>query len=43
MDYEEVVGVPLQNAQGVTWTDDLLSLFGELVDGVFVVDPTVTG
>jgi hypothetical protein len=43
MDYEEMVDVPLQNAQGVTWTDDVLSLFGELVDGVLVVDPTVTG
>jgi hypothetical protein len=41
--YEEMVDVPLQNAQGVTWTDDVLSLFGELLDGVFVVDPTVTG
>jgi hypothetical protein len=43
VDYEEMVDVPTQNAQGVTWTDQFLSLTGEVVDGVFVVDPTFTG
>ena len=43
LEYDEMVDVPLQNAEGVTWTDESLSLFGELVDGVFVVDPTVAG
>ena len=41
--YDEVIGVPLQNAQGVTWTDDTVTLFGAVVDGVFVVDATVIG
>ena len=38
-----MIGVPLQNAQGVTWTDDTVTLFGAVVDGVFVVDATVIG
>lgn len=41
--YEEMVSVPLSNAQGVTWTDGLATFFGEIVDGTLVVDPTVTG
>ncbi len=41
--YEEVIDVPLANASGVTWTDDRVTFFGEIVDGVFVVDPTVAG
>ena len=39
--YEEVLGTPLKSAQGVSWTDELVSLLGEIVDGTFVVDPTV--
>ncbi len=39
--YEEVVGVPIKSAQGVSWTDQLVSFLGEIVDGTFVVDPTV--
>ena len=40
-DYEEVVSVPLSNAQGVSWTDQSVSFLGEIVDGTLVVDPTV--
>ena len=39
--YEEVLGVPLSNAQGISWTDQLVSFMGEIVDGTFVVDPTI--
>jgi hypothetical protein len=38
--WEEALTVPTQSAQGVTWTDDVVSLLGEFVDGTFVVDPT---
>lgn len=41
--YEEMVDVPLSSAQGMTWTDSTVTFFGELVDGVFTVDPTVAG
>ncbi len=41
--FEEVLGVPLANAQGVTWTDSTVTFFGELVDGTLVVDPFVAG
>jgi hypothetical protein len=41
--HEEAVNVPIVAEQGVTWTDQTLVLFGELVDGVLVVDPTVLG
>ena len=41
--YEEVLGVPLSSNQGVTWTDEHVTFFGELIDGEFVVDPTFTG
>ena len=41
--YEEVVDVPLNSNQNVTWTDERVTFFGEIVDGVFVVDPTVAG
>lgn len=40
-DYEEVLSVPLTSAQGVSWTDQLVSFLGEIVDGTLVVDPTV--
>ena len=39
--YEEVLSVPLNNSQGVSWTDDLVSFLGEIVDGTLVVDPLV--
>ncbi len=42
VDYEEMVDVPLASAQGVTWTDTTVTFCGELVDGVFTVDPTVS-
>lgn len=41
--HEEAVDVPLVTEQGVTWTDQALVLFGEYVDGAFLVDPTVQG
>ena len=39
--YEEFLGVPVQEAQGVTWTDDVVSFVGMIVDGTLVVDPTI--
>ena len=39
--YEEVLGTPLSSAQGISWTDQYVSLLGEIVDGTFVVDPTI--
>lgn len=41
--YEPAVGTPLTSDQGVIWTDTPVSLFGEFVDGTFVVDSTVSG
>ena len=41
--YEEVIDVPLQSEQGVTWTDQTVTFLGEVVDGTLVVDPTVAG
>ena len=41
--HEEAVDVPIVSEQGVTWTDQPLTLFGEIVDGALVVDPTVLG
>ena len=39
--YEEFLGVRVQEAQGVTWTDDVVSFIGMIVDGTLVVDPTI--
>lgn len=39
--YDEVLGIPLSNAQGVSWTDDHASFLGGIVDGIFVVNPLV--
>lgn len=33
----------LEEAGGVQWTDEVVTLFGEIVDGVFVIDPLVSG
>lgn len=33
----------LQESQGVTWTNEAVTLFGEIVDGTLVVDPLVSG
>lgn len=41
--HEEMVDVPMLNEQGVTWTDAMVTFLGEIVDGVLVVDPTVSG
>lgn len=38
--YEEVLSVPLTSSQGVSWTDQVVSFLGEIIDGTFVVDPT---
>ena len=35
--------VPLVSEQGVTWTDQPVTLFGEIIDRTFVVDSTVSG
>lgn len=42
VEYEEMVDVPLMEAQGVSWTDTVVTFCGELIDGVFSVDPTVS-
>ena len=39
--YEEFLVVPVQEAQGVTWTDDVVSFIGLIVDGTLIVDPTI--
>lgn len=39
----ELVGAPLQNASGVTWTDQSITLFGTVDNGVFTVDALTTG
>jgi hypothetical protein len=41
--YEEMIDVPLNSNQNTTWTDERVTLFGEIIDGTFVVDPTVAG
>ena len=41
--YEEAITVPLSNAEGVTWTDDSVSLLGEVIDGTLVVSLTTSG
>ena len=41
--YEEVIDVPLQSEQGVTWTDQAVTFLGEIVDGTLVIDLGVTG
>lgn len=41
--YEEMIDIPLINAQGVTWTDQPVSLLGAIANGALVVDPTVGG
>ena len=33
----------LEPAQGITWTNQSVSFFGELVDGEFVIDPLIAG
>lgn len=39
--YEEFLVVPVQEAQGVTWTNDVVSFIGLIVDGTLIVDPTI--
>ena len=39
--YEEFLVAPVQEAQGVTWTDDVVSFLGLIVNGTLVVDPTI--
>ena len=41
--YEAAVTAPFINEQNVTWTDTTVSLFGEIVDGTFVVASGVSG
>lgn len=42
VDFEEVLGAPVQSSQGVSWTDQHVTFVGEIIDGVFVVDPMVS-
>jgi hypothetical protein len=39
----EMIGAPLTVAEGVTWTDTAVSVFGVVDNGVMTVDETVTG
>lgn len=41
--HETAIDAPVVEERGVTWTDVAVTLFGEIVDGTLVVDPTVTG
>lgn len=41
--YEEAISVPISSEQGVIWTDAVVAVLGEIVDGTLVVDPTVAG
>ncbi len=41
--YEEVLASPLSNSGDISWTDQTVSLLGEIVDGTLVVDATVAG
>lgn len=40
---DELIVLDLQEVQGITWTNQFAWLFGEIVDGTFVVSTTVTG
>ena len=40
--YEDVITVPLGTEQGVTWTDESVSLFGEVTGGTLVVSPATS-
>jgi len=33
----------LEQADGIQWTNEYVTLFGEIIDGQFVVDPLTTG
>lgn len=41
--YEGSSTVPAVSEQGVTWTDQPVTLFGEIIDGTYVVDSTISG
>ena len=41
--FEEVLGTPLSNSQGISWTDQPVSFIGDMVNGTFVVDATISG
>ena len=41
--YEEMIDVPIQSEQGVSWTDQPVTLLGSIDGGTLVVDPLVTG
>ena len=42
-DLGDAESIGLQESQGVTWTDQIVLVFGEIVDGTLVVDTTVAG
>ena len=41
--YQPVLAGQLTQAQGVAWTDQAFIMFGEVLDGTFVVESTVDG
>lgn len=41
--YEEVTTIPLSNAQDVIWSDQPVTLFGEVVGGALIVSRTTSG
>lgn len=41
--FEQALEAPITSAQGVSWTEERVAFLGEIVDGTFVVDPTVAG
>jgi hypothetical protein len=40
---DEAIGAPIQEAQGIEWTDELVTVFGTMADGVLTIDGTVMG
>jgi hypothetical protein len=41
--YEDAITIPLSNAQGVNWSDQPVTLFGEVLDGTLVVSSNTSG
>ena len=41
--HESALQVPITVEQGVSWTDQTVTLTGEIIDGTLVVDATATG
>ena len=39
----EVITAEVNKAQGVQWTDETVTMFGTVSDGMLLIDPMVTG